>query len=509
MSLNISKVYNANKYADAKKTYGNDKNAAVSMLQRNTASFDKSSDGKFTVSEALKNFAKGIVSPITSMFSSKTAFLTGVGMIAGSAALVIATGGAATPLLVMAGVAMGTAQAANAGYKIIKAKNGDDVEKAFYEIGGATSTIGLSAWGAKGSLKQAGIETEGLSHLQAVAKCFKSAKALAQESLMTFRTGFFKINIKSFIKSIGQPKELKVISEKLYKEGLEKKDSAFKEVKDIFPESYHENLECRVKGKNSIYDKILAWFKQNKLKNKNFKMTEEIAKEKVNDLLGFRYTPKNASPEEIQEVHSYIIKAIEEDKILIKQIKNYTGTGGEYYFSTEQCKAIKAAAARRGITIDLIERPKSSGYCSTQFKMEHPNGALSELQIRGKLVNEVDSGEHLFYDLKEGKDIFKGNNQKGELFYELEKAIRKLSPEQLKEYQEYRKACYKFARQTEEGLNPQKPELPSCCDKILSIESLGDLCAKAKNLHEINKEAFLLMPQFNLFSGILPTFNKN
>ncbi len=37
-----------------------------------------------------------------------------------------------------------------------------------------------------------------------------------------------------------------------------------------------------------------------KVKKWNFKMTEEIAKEKVNDLLGFRCTPKDATPEGIK-----------------------------------------------------------------------------------------------------------------------------------------------------------------------------------------------------------------
>ncbi len=86
----------------------------------------------------------------------------------------------------------GAAQAANAGYKIIKAKNGDDVEQAFYDIGGATSTIGLSVLGAKGSLKQAGIETEDFHIFKRLQNVLKSAKALAQESLMTFKTGFFQ-----------------------------------------------------------------------------------------------------------------------------------------------------------------------------------------------------------------------------------------------------------------------------------------------------------------------------
>ena len=42
-------------------------------------------------------------------------------------------------------------------YEIANAQNSQDIENAFYDFGGATSTIGLSIVGAKPSLKQAGI----------------------------------------------------------------------------------------------------------------------------------------------------------------------------------------------------------------------------------------------------------------------------------------------------------------------------------------------------------------
>lgn len=501
LGLNSLKIYNANNCATAQKRYGNNKKAEISMLQRMQSPTDNH-DGKFTFSEAMKNFGKGLASPITSMFASTKGFLTGVGMIAGSAALVIATGGAATPFLVMAGAVMGGMQTIQAGYKIMKAKNGDDIEKAFFDIGGATSTIGLSIYGAKSSLGQAGIEAKNLSPLNATIKCFKSAKALAQESLMTFKTGFYKINFSTFMKNMKQPKELKALSEKLFKEGQEQKGEVFQEIKNIFPEKYHSSLECRVKCKSSIYDKLVARFKKTiSSGNNKSSAIEEEAKAIVNDLHGFRLTPKDTSAKGINEIFSYIVNAIEDERICITQVKNYTSASGEHYFSTEQCEAIKAACARRGIIFDLIEKPKPSGYCAVQLKIQHKNGALGELQIRGKLVNEVDAGEHLFYDLKQGKDIFKSNNQRGELLYHLEKAIKKLTPEELLEYQEYRKQSYKYARQKEMGLNPEKPQLPKCCDNILSMESLSELCEKSKALPEVQKEIFSLLPQMAFYSG--------
>ena len=49
-----------------------------------------SKDGKFSLWEAAKNFGKGLISPITGMFSSKKNFLIGAGMIIGGAVLVAA-----------------------------------------------------------------------------------------------------------------------------------------------------------------------------------------------------------------------------------------------------------------------------------------------------------------------------------------------------------------------------------------------------------------------------------
>jgi hypothetical protein len=66
------------------------------------------------------------ISPITLRHTSKAVPKVTI--------LLAATGGAAAPLLVATGVGLGIFQAGEGAYKIIKAKNGDDVEKAFYDI---------------------------------------------------------------------------------------------------------------------------------------------------------------------------------------------------------------------------------------------------------------------------------------------------------------------------------------------------------------------------------------
>lgn len=143
---------------------------------------DASNDGKFSTWQAIKNFGKGLISPVTAMFSSVKGFLIGAGMMAAGAVAVAATGGAILPALLAMGIAFGAFEGVKGIYKIATAKNGDDVEKAFLDIGTATSSIGLSFLGVKTSLKTAGITTEGMSNTQAVVSCFKNLPESIRQS---------------------------------------------------------------------------------------------------------------------------------------------------------------------------------------------------------------------------------------------------------------------------------------------------------------------------------------
>ena len=87
---------------------------------------DASNNGQFDGWQALKNFGKGIISPVTAMFSSVKGFLIGAGMMIGGALLVAATGGAILPLFLAMGIVFGAYEGAKGIYKIATAKNGDD-----------------------------------------------------------------------------------------------------------------------------------------------------------------------------------------------------------------------------------------------------------------------------------------------------------------------------------------------------------------------------------------------
>ncbi len=140
-----------------------------------SAAKDGSDDGKISFVEKLKHFGKGLISPITSMFSSTKNLITGAAMMAVGGALIAVTGGAIAPFMVAAGIGFGAFQLGKGIVKAKGAKTDAEAEKAWEAIGGGTSAIGLSVLGAKQAAKSGGLIAEGekVNMLQAVGKCLK------------------------------------------------------------------------------------------------------------------------------------------------------------------------------------------------------------------------------------------------------------------------------------------------------------------------------------------------
>lgn len=163
--------------------------------------FDYSKDdGKISTKDKTKNFLKGIVSPITNMFSSPKNFLIGAGMIAGAALLITATGGAAAPILVAAGVVGGGIQFGASTYKAVIATTDDEARAAWQGIGAGTTSIVGSVLGAKSALKGAGVETKGMNALEATARCFKEVPKSFSKSANAFTSGEAVTNVKNIFK---------------------------------------------------------------------------------------------------------------------------------------------------------------------------------------------------------------------------------------------------------------------------------------------------------------------
>ncbi|MCD7879488.1 MAG: hypothetical protein LUG16_06105, partial [Candidatus Gastranaerophilales bacterium] len=131
-------------------------------------------DGKISFKDKLKNFAKGLVSPITTMFASPKNFAIGAASIVGISLLVAATGGAITPLLIASGVTMGGIQIAKSAYNAATATTDDEARQAWQGMGAGTTAVAGSVAGAKGALKASGVDTANMSAIEATLQCFKS-----------------------------------------------------------------------------------------------------------------------------------------------------------------------------------------------------------------------------------------------------------------------------------------------------------------------------------------------
>ena len=169
---------------------------------------DGKDDGKITLSEKVKNFAKGIVAPITTMFKSPKNFLIGAGMIAGTGLLIAATGGAAAPVLVAAGAIGGGIQIGVNAYKAKNAKTDIEAKNAWQGMGTGTTAVATSVIGAKSALKASGTDTSKMGIIKSTFECIKQAPKSIKNSINAFKSGSFITNLKTTfnIKSEKTPK---------------------------------------------------------------------------------------------------------------------------------------------------------------------------------------------------------------------------------------------------------------------------------------------------------------
>lgn len=465
---------------------------------------DKSNNGKFDLSQAAINFAKGFVSPVVSMFTSLEGFVTGAAILAGSAFLVAATGGAAAPLLVVAGITLGTLQAVKAGYQVATAKNGDDFEKACFDLGSATSLVGLSALGAKSSLRQAKTNYKNLSILDAVKKCFTSMGKFAKESIDVFRTGHYRANLLNAYELLTNPKILKEHSSRIYEEARENYKSSKQAIVDLLPAAFRPLLQGRVKSKLSIYEKLV---KERKVTGKDV-TDEQIARALIQDDIGARLTLEDTRPQTIQKLVDALVAAIRRGDIEITEIENYKGPGNEFYFSQEQINAIKEASPGKEITIS--EREKPGGYTATHLKVKPKGAKTIELQIRGKKVSGVADWEHIIYDLRHKKDIARNDNQLGILLAPITKIIKGLSAEQYEAYQKYIIDYYAYAQKLDNGIAAEPPKFPEGINESLKPENLETLVKDIENcIPSSLKNPINLSPQFSVASGVNQSFPQS
>lgn len=135
---------------------------------------DGKDDGKISFKEKIQNFGKGLIAPIKTMFSSPKNIAITAASVAGGAALIALTGGAAAPVMVALGLIGGGVQIGQGIYKQVNAKTDAQARQAWQQMGSGTFTAGVSAAGAKSSLKAAGVkDVKNMSVLKAMWQCIK------------------------------------------------------------------------------------------------------------------------------------------------------------------------------------------------------------------------------------------------------------------------------------------------------------------------------------------------
>ncbi len=182
------------------KTQNKLKNQAVSQTnftsRKKEVKEDKSNNGKFDADEAINNFAKGLLSPVTVLIKHPIAAIGMVGATAVACSLVPVLG----PILAVGFGAMGIYEIGKSGYSIVKDyRNGDydQAEKDFKGLGQGTINTYLTAVGLKSSAKvvkeaklMESLKNNKLTHAQQVQASGKvtTNKEAMKEILSLFTT---------------------------------------------------------------------------------------------------------------------------------------------------------------------------------------------------------------------------------------------------------------------------------------------------------------------------------
>ena len=220
-----------------------------------------------------------------------------------------------------------------------------------------------------------------------------------------------------------------------------------------------------------------------------------IIQKKIEDSIGARLVIDDCSAESVEQVFQKVLDAIDSGKVKLTTINNYCGKGLEPYFTPQQIEQIYARCKAQGyepyivspvttasgsITTDYdfhpLEAEKPSGYTTVQMNFVHNNGLVSEFQIRGHAINELAESEHIIYDIREKKDITKGDPEIASITKDVIKLIKEMdlaSNAKIKAaYSNYLTQCYEYARMSETGTAGEKPQLPPGIDDRLSIENI-------------------------------------
>ena len=134
-----------------------------------------------------------------------------------------------------------------------------------------------------------------------------------------------------------------------------------------------------------------------------------------------------------------------------------------------------------------LSSEKSSGYVTTQLNTTTNNHTLGELQVRGTEVNNVESIQHIVYDIVQGKDPGHGIKEVQEYY---KPVIEFLSnPNDKSSLMNYLKDYFNYARKVEAGEQCLPPKVEGKLEKF-SYDKLKQLKYVTSEMKLIDKNSF-------------------
>ena len=196
----------------------------------------------------------------------------------------------------------------------------------------------------------------------------------------------------------------------------------------------------------------------------------QAAMARFGDAQGARIVMDNPTPEKVEELTQNIIKGIEKGDIEVIDFENYGKSNETTYFTQEQIERISDASGGENDRINPLPKAKKSNYTTSQMVLKLKNGTYIELQIRGKIINDLAEAEHILYKIREGE----GGPATVEKAYNKVLQNNNLS----EKYADYISEWYDYARQKEMGKKADPPSLPDGIDRVLDMDYLLNLVQK-------------------------------
>lgn len=191
-------------------------------------------------------------------------------------------------------------------------------------------------------------------------------------------------------------------------------------------------------------------YKLNELKS-SMKINYAAIKNSQGDVAGQRVVVSKEIEKNTEIFVENVIKGVENDEYIITTIENYAAEDGQLYLSSDQVQRLKDACRKKGIEVIYQETYKDSGYTTAQMNLIYKNNVHAELQFRGDKVNVLAEREHILYDIREKKDIAKGNKDVENMLQPIYDALKVIDEDDnlKKIHNEYLQKNYKYCREVE------------------------------------------------------------